>query len=191
MTEKCEHDRGTHCLLSSVLADVMVPIDEKACAACALSDHPRSLNHVTCARAVWQLRAMKKPVDPSLFACIDDALREGPGTELKAILALWAGPDEKCGCNAKIATMNGWGINGCRQNFSTIVDWLCDAAMRQPLWLTVQSGDRVRQRLNVSWFIIRVFPTRWYFRHLVRKAIRNADRTRIRNLAENQARSAR
>jgi len=187
----CEHNRDGACMISTVLAVALVPIDEKACAACMLTDHPAELNSVTCGRAIWQLRKLERPIEPSLFACVRESQSIGPGSELKALLAFWSVPDEECGCNGKIATMNGWGISGCRENFATIVDWIHEAAVKQPMWLVVRKGDRVRHRLNLSWFVIRAFPTRWYFRHLVRKAIANADRARIRNQSKNSPRPAR
>ena len=190
----CPHNSEGTCLISSVLANTPVPIDDKACEACMLTDHPAELNSVTCGRAIWQLRALEMPVEPSLFSCVREAQATGPGSELKALLAFWSVPDEDCGCNGKIATMNGWGISGCRENFATIVEWIYEAAVKQPMWLVVvRKGERVRvrHRLNLSWFLIRAFPTRWYFRHLVRKAIANADRARIRHQSKDPSRPAR
>lgn len=52
----------------------------------------------------------------------------GPGTELERLLAWFAEPSDKCGCKQHAATMNAWGVDGCREHFETIVGWLVVAA---------------------------------------------------------------
>ncbi|GIW60111.1 MAG: hypothetical protein KatS3mg087_1177 [Patescibacteria group bacterium] len=50
---------------------------------------------------------------------------EGPGTELKKILSsIGINPTESCDCNAKARQMDIWGVEGCEENFDTIVQWL-------------------------------------------------------------------
>lgn len=57
---------------------------------------------------------------------------EGPGTELKAILAsLGIQPSSNCDCNGKAAQMNLWGVAGCKANRETIIGWMKDGA---PNW---------------------------------------------------------
>jgi hypothetical protein len=56
---------------------------------------------------------------------------EGPGTELKKILAsLGVNPSPSCDCNGKAAQMNIWGVKFCRANLETIVGWMKDGAPR-------------------------------------------------------------
>lgn len=51
----------------------------------------------------------------------------GPGTELQSLL-LSIGIDKKsdCGCNAQMAKMNYWGVEGCTKHFNEIVGFLKD-----------------------------------------------------------------
>jgi hypothetical protein len=53
---------------------------------------------------------------------------ELPGDELKVLL-IELGINEfgGCNCNSKAQLMNRWGIDGCRENFNTIRDWLTEA----------------------------------------------------------------
>jgi hypothetical protein len=48
----------------------------------------------------------------------------GPGTELLLLLSsLGIAEKPGCGCKAKAATMNAWGVDGCRERRDEIVDW--------------------------------------------------------------------
>lgn len=129
------------------------------------------MNGVVCSRAASALRKAGKPVMPELFTCIRESQREGPGSELKALLSYWAKPDHACGCNAKIAQMNMWGIQGCKANFSRIVGWIHTEAVDRLPWL-------------------KYVPCRWYFRRLVRRAILNADRARVLRQSRHPSRQA-
>jgi len=53
----------------------------------------------------------------------------GPGTELKAILtSVGINPGPNCSCRGRMITMDEWGVEGCEQNFDTIVGWLNESA---------------------------------------------------------------
>jgi hypothetical protein len=53
----------------------------------------------------------------------------GPGTELKAILtSVGINPGPNCSCRGRMITMDEWGVEGCEQNFDTIVGWLVEGA---------------------------------------------------------------
>ena len=53
------------------------------------------------------------------------APKEGPGTELKKLLAeLGLTGIKGCGCNAKAAQMNRWGPRTCREKSAEIASWL-------------------------------------------------------------------
>ncbi len=68
----------------------------------------------------WQRPSYAKP---------EPAPKHGPGTELEAILKERGHTVARdCGCRDKIAQMNRWGVDGCRENIDTITDWLIDAA---------------------------------------------------------------
>jgi hypothetical protein len=56
---------------------------------------------------------------------------EGPGTELKKILAdIGVNPAPSCDCNGKARQMDLWGVAGCREQFDTIVGWMRDGQDR-------------------------------------------------------------
>lgn len=60
---------------------------------------------------------------------------EGPGTELKRLLAAWFGitSSKGCRCEARAHRMNLWGCEGCEQRLDTIVGWLKEEAGRRGL----------------------------------------------------------
>lgn len=58
----------------------------------------------------------------------------GPGTELKSMLkAIGITASPNCSCNARAKTMDEKGIAWCRENVSTIVDWLREEAKKRKL----------------------------------------------------------
>lgn len=65
---------------------------------------------------------------------------QGPGTELKKLLAeLGLTGVQGCGCNAKAAQMNRWGVAGCRERFEEIRQWLAEARGKAT-WLETLSA---------------------------------------------------
>lgn len=60
----------------------------------------------------------------------------GPGDQLKSLLAeLGITNFAGCNCNSKASQMNTWGVNGCRENFNTIREWIGEA-MKKASWST-------------------------------------------------------
>lgn len=51
-------------------------------------------------------------------------LLQGPGTELKKLLAGLGIEPGKCSCNSMVLKMNRWGIAGTREHMAEIVDHL-------------------------------------------------------------------
>lgn len=49
---------------------------------------------------------------------------EGPGTELKVLLASLGLTAGGCHCDERATQMNRWGVTGCRERFEEIVAWL-------------------------------------------------------------------
>lgn len=48
-----------------------------------------------------------------------------PGSELHAMLAtLGISPTVECGCEDRMAQMDAWGVDGCREHFEEIIGWL-------------------------------------------------------------------
>jgi len=115
----------------------------------------------------------------------------GPGTELKKMLvSVGIQSSPTCDCNAKMHIMDGWGVQGCRDNRDTIIQWLTTNAERWG-WLT-PSGATVSQedpdikklstieKLAIGWRSIRTgiaFQVNWMdpFPGLVDEAIRRAE----------------
>ncbi len=50
----------------------------------------------------------------------------GPGDYLHLAIFRWVGegPTRKCGCKDRIAKMNAWGPEGCRERLDEIVGWM-------------------------------------------------------------------
>ena len=62
-------------------------------------------------------------------------LGEGPGTELAKLIHWFAKKSSSCGrCNRRARLMNEWGIEGCKERKSEIVEWLAtESKKRNPL----------------------------------------------------------
>jgi hypothetical protein len=52
------------------------------------------------------------------------AYKPGPGSELRKMLAWFARPSDTCKCETRAETINDWGVEGCRTNLDTIIEWL-------------------------------------------------------------------
>lgn len=167
--DTCEHHTSDNlCMISTVLAKLPVAIDAKACDACRKSRNPREVNGVTCSRATSAIHQSGLPIDPDLLRCVRAEDLIGPGTVLKNTLSFWADVTNDCGCKEKAVMMNRWGVDGCLQRIDEITGWLVDGANNRYPWL-------------------RYVPKRWYLKHLAKKAIRNAGRTRVSNQSHNPA----
>lgn len=75
---------------------------------------------------------------------------EGPGTELKALLAsLGLTPASGCDCNARAAQMNAWGVDGCREHRDEIIAWLQEQKDKAGWLVAAQVGLKV---FSEPWF---------------------------------------
>ena len=61
------------------------------------------------------------------------AYKPGPGSELRKMLAWFARPSDTCKCETRAETMNDWGVEGCRTNLDTIIEWLLEEAQLRGL----------------------------------------------------------
>jgi len=62
--------------------------------------------------------------------------QNGPGTQLKMLLAdLGIRNFSGCSCKSKSAQMNRWGVEGCREHFNEICEWI-DEARKNVNWST-------------------------------------------------------
>ena len=83
-------------------------------------------HHAICQHKV--LTPAKCNVIQSNWLQIAAAQTNGPGTHLKTILSdLGIKKLIGCGCENKMWQMNVWGVDGCRQRFSTIRGWIATA----------------------------------------------------------------
>lgn len=75
------------------------------------------------------------------FTTPEPALGFGPGTELAALLAS-IGIKELpgCGCKKKMAQMDRWGVNGCKERFEEIVGWMRDGYDKAGLLAKVRAA---------------------------------------------------
>jgi hypothetical protein len=73
------------------------------------------------AKGVKLLRKCKAPCERLTPRVV--APNAGPGTELLLLLSS-LGITEKPGCDCKAATMDAWGVDGCRERRDEIAGWL-------------------------------------------------------------------
>lgn len=162
----CEFARDGLCEVSTLLISLPVALDEKACRACMNNQNPMAINSVTCSRSAWAMRKANVTIPSDVLNCIKQANSEGPGTELKKILARFATLTEDCGCNGKANIMNIWGPEECTRRMPEIVGWL-------------------REEANKRWPATKVIPIDWAIEKLVRKAIKRASRKMLRDKSQN------
>jgi hypothetical protein len=114
-----EADTG-ECNIISELATVPHYPTPEECRGCNRCSRPRTVNEVTRSIAN-QLR-----VEAGLSALLDTP--GGPGTKLASVLSWFAPSNSNCGCEERAAIMDAWGVQGCKDNLSTILHWLRSSA---------------------------------------------------------------
>jgi hypothetical protein len=114
-----EADTGT-CNIISELATIPHYPSPEECRGCNRCSRPRSVNEVT--RSVANSLRLEAGLSPLLDT------PGGPGTKLAAVLSWFAPTDPKCGCEERAAIMDAWGVEGCKENITTILHWLRSAA---------------------------------------------------------------
>jgi hypothetical protein len=127
MNQQCPHSKDGLCQISTKLAGLPVPLADDACNACELQVNPRSVNRVTCSKAIHaRTLAGLIPTD-ELLQCVNPPT-EGVGTELerlidrtRQVLAMirldWIIPSsEACGCNTTKSRLNADGPTACLSN---------------------------------------------------------------------------
>lgn len=146
----CEHWSDGKCRLVSEMSGLSLEhctVGADACRACLASASPSKLNSVTAslaiglarrhlpaddadavrAKYVSHLAVIKREPKPAIAP-------KGPGTELKKLLSrLGFGETRKCNCASHAREMDHRGVDWCRANVETIVDWLRQEAETQGL----------------------------------------------------------
>lgn len=126
-TEQCPHSRDGLCQISTNLAGLPVPLAEDACNACQSQQNPRTVNRVTCSKAIHARTLAGLVPTEELLQCVNPP-KNGVGTELERLIDRtrrylvmirldWIIPtSEKCGCNAAKSRLNADGPAACIQN---------------------------------------------------------------------------
>lgn len=84
------------------------------------------------------------PRDQKIIDEIKAKREIGAGTELKKILAtVGIKSSPTCSCNAKAKKMNEKGIQWCKDNIDTIVDWLQEEAKKRKLPFAKFIGQKI------------------------------------------------
>lgn len=108
------------CNIISELATIPHYPTPEECRGCNRCSRPRTVNEVTRSIAN-QLR-----VEAGLSTLLDTP--GGPGTKLASVLSWFAPSNPNCGCEERAAIMDAWGVQGCKDNLSTILHWLRSSA---------------------------------------------------------------
>ena len=134
------------CQVASHLADCSVQASSSGCRACSECSNPQAVNLVTIGMAIVNKRRRNQSVDelktllknylpnqeePTTLRIA--AYKPGPGSELRKMLAWFARPSDTCKCETRAETMNDWGVEGCRTNLDTIIEWLLEEAQLRGL----------------------------------------------------------
>lgn len=114
----------------------------------------------------------------------------GPGDHLHDIILKTFGEKatRQCGCEDRIAQMNGWGVQGCRRHIKTIINWLVEQIAAHD-WIVATTdaygNEVVTERtpplvVRLARLTMKVpggaTPVRWRCRQLIELAIKRAER---------------
>lgn len=135
------------CQVASHLADCSVQASSSGCRACSECTNPQAVNLVTIGMAIVNKRRRNQSVEDLktlLKSYLPDqeepttlriaAYKPGQGSELRKMLAWFARPSDTCKCETRAEIMNDWGVEGCRTNLDTIIEWLLEEAqLRGPI----------------------------------------------------------
>jgi hypothetical protein len=131
------------------LADCSVQASSSGCRACSECSNPQAVNLVTIGMAIVNKRRRNQSVhelktllksylpnqeEPTTLRIA--AYKPGPGSELRKMLAWFARPSDTCKCETRAETMNDWGVEGCRTNLDTIIEWLLEEAQLRGPFIT-------------------------------------------------------
>jgi hypothetical protein len=87
---------------------------------------------------------------------------KGPGDFLHDAIIKWTheSPTRQCSCKDRIAKMNAWGPQGCRERLDEIVEWLVGEATKRGWWK----------------YAVAVPGSRYFIKRLVLGAIKEAEK---------------
>lgn len=88
-----------------------------------------------CGRVAFSKYADSRLISATCRSIAPVARLIGPGTELKQLLvSLGITEATGCGCAGHVRQMNTWGVEGCREHFAEIRQWLIESAAKTS-WL--------------------------------------------------------
>ncbi len=133
-----------YCKIASELSGgLQCETTQEACKACIESSSARSPNSVTASLATKAVKEQTPEKLPEIVKQLSHLYRiytssqenkeKGPGTELKKILSWFATETPDCECKDRANKMNIWGVQGCRDNIETILDWLQEEAVKRSI----------------------------------------------------------
>ena len=160
---KCEYLTDSYsCEIASKAAGFEIEGNPLSCRACLRDENPQNAdNHpVTC---LIRLRKYEKGGYPPVPLTDvekktahhfnnsprpEQPLGKGPGTELSKLLPKLF-ESKGCGCRNYAKNMNRWGVEGCRQKFDQIVNYLVNQAKNNKLlgWVPSAATTAVAARL--------------------------------------------
>ena len=137
------------CSVASDLAGRPVPAHPINCGLCLACDKPKSDNELVRGLINLQNYELKNgPAGPKQEAAKRESLGAGPGTELSLLLPKQL-ESAGCACRDYAKKMNRWGVEGCRQRFDNIVEYLVMKGNAKPLlgWIPSAATRLVAKRL--------------------------------------------
>lgn len=146
MANDCEYYLDGKCGMVAMLTGINVAhcdTTPEACAACSACERPRDRNRVTASLAIAYAKQHMRPDEANEIK--HELMQEitvekapaptgGPGTELKKLLSrLGFATTRKCNCASHAREMDHRGVDWCRANVETIIQWLREEAEKQGL----------------------------------------------------------
>jgi hypothetical protein len=129
-----------NCKIAYELCAIKSPTTKEACDYCSTLQNSRTHNQMTVSLAIQSVKANKPDELKEFIKQVNHLIStevvnigEGPGTELTKILSWFAKDTPGCKCKDRAHTMNIWGVQGCKNNMDTILDWLQESAKERKI----------------------------------------------------------
>lgn len=135
IVEGCRFAVAGQCQVSSLIAEVPVPLHPSTCHACKLQDSPMAVNTITCSAARLAVVKAGRDVDPDLQRCLAPK-QTGIGTELESIIHAWQHrlgwiglgwlleKSASCGCESMKLELNSISIIESRKYSGDLARWI-------------------------------------------------------------------
>ncbi len=140
------------CSIASELAGHHIPAHLSNCKFCLACDKPKADNEAIRGLINYRRHELSKYGSrgggPKRKKTKEESLGAGPGTELSLLLPKQL-EKRGCGCRNYAKKMNRWGVEGCRQRFDNIVEYLVLKGNANPLlgWIPSVATRLVAKRM--------------------------------------------